>query len=54
MSYRDFTYPNVEVKLGLTSTEEDLFGDVAPVSLSAEVIQRLRFTTELGQAMHTE
>src|SRR4051794_16801125 len=54
MAFRDFTYPNVEVELGLTTTEEELFGDVAPLPLSAEVIQRLRFTTELGQAMHTE
>jgi hypothetical protein len=54
MSFPDFTYPNVEVDLGLSVAEESLFGDIRSLDLSKEFLERLRFSTDLGVALNTE
>jgi hypothetical protein len=54
VAFRDFTFPNVLVDLGLTLTEEDLFGSIEPLSLSAAFLQRMRAGADLGVALHNE
>lgn len=54
MAFRDFTFPNVAVELGLTMTLDDLFGPVEPMTLSSAFLDRLRMNVDLGVAMNTE
>lgn len=43
MAFRDFSFPEVQTSLGLTLAEDDLFGGVAPLELTAEFAERVRF-----------
>lgn len=54
MAFRDFTFPEVQTALGLTLAEADLFGDVAPLTLSAEFAERMRAGVDLALAVNTE
>lgn len=48
MAFRDFTFPNVVHELGLTMSQADLFGSVAPLDLSEEFLVRIRRCADLG------
>jgi hypothetical protein len=54
MAFRDFTFPNVIHELGLAMSQADLFGSVAPLDVSAEFLERMRFNAEIGVRVHTE
>ncbi|MGL6097698.1 MAG: hypothetical protein ACRC7O_18100 [Fimbriiglobus sp.] len=54
MTYRDFTYPEVEVALGLTVRELDLFRDVPPLEPPPEFASLIADGVPLALAMHTE
>jgi hypothetical protein len=54
MSFRDFTYPEVQQQLQLTPMEVDLFATVPPLELRSEFIETIRDGTELALAIDTE
>ncbi len=54
MAFRDFSFPEVQVALGLTLAEDDLFGDVAPLELTTEFASRMRSGVDLALAVNTE
>lgn len=54
MTFRDFTFPNVSVELGLTMSEDELFGPIEPLTLSAPFLERIQLSTDLGLAINTE
>jgi hypothetical protein len=54
VAFRDFTFPNVVHELDLTLASADLFGSVAPLEVSAEFLERMRFNSDLGVRVHTE
>ncbi len=54
MSFRDFTFPEVQHQLGLTLREALLFEHVAPISLTAEFAERIRGGVDLALAINTE
>jgi hypothetical protein len=54
VAFRDFTFPNVVHELSLTMAEADLFGSVAPLEVSAELVERIRRFAEIGVGVNTE
>jgi len=54
MSFRDFTFPEVQQALGLTVQKDDLFSAVPPMELQAEFVARLREGTDLALDINTE
>jgi hypothetical protein len=55
MAFRDFTYPEVIGKLGLTEeTVPDLYTAVTPVAPGEPVLSSLPLGTQLGPAAHSE
>jgi len=54
VSFRDFTFPEVQQQFGLTLTEADLYGTVAPVELAREFTDRMKLGIELALAVSTE
>jgi hypothetical protein len=54
MSYRDFTFPDVVQKLGLTVRTERLFADVVSVALLDDFRSRLDESVSLATALNTE
>ena len=54
MSYRDFTFPEIEKRLGLSITAATLFADVPAVAVSAEFLSRLEEGVNLGLGIDTE
>lgn len=51
---RSKAFPGVQTALGLTLAEADLFGDVAPLELTAEFAARVRAGVDLALAINTE
>ena len=54
MSFRDFTFPQVNAILGLTLAEANLFDKIAPLSLPPEFLAKLHGRVELALALSTE
>ena len=54
MSYREFTFPDVVTRLGLTLTSTRLFPDIQPVATSAEFLSRLDDGITLALGLDTE
>jgi hypothetical protein len=54
MSYRDFTFPEVQKHFGLSLTESALFPTVAAIDLSEEFLDRMREGAELALLTSTE
>ena len=54
MSYRDFTFPEVEEKLGLTIETARLFETVKAVTPRTEFLEMLSEGITLGQGINTE
>lgn len=54
MSFRDFTFPEVCTDLGLTLHELNLFREVAPVELPADLRRTLDRGRTLSQGLHNE
>jgi hypothetical protein len=54
MAFRDFTFPKVLSELGLTLTDRDLYGAVAPLEPEPEFEKRMRVNVPLGVGGHNE
>lgn len=54
MAFRDFAFPDVQQALGLTLAEANLFGDIVPLDLPVEFVERIRAGTDLALAVNTE
>lgn len=54
MSFREFTFPDVVTRLGLTSATAELFTDVQPVTVSADFVARLRAGVALALGANSE
>ena len=54
MSFRDFTFPEVQQQLKLTLAEQDLFSAVPPDAPDAGFIERMRGDVALALAVNTE
>ena len=54
MSFRDFSFPDVVTKLGLTATTAQLFTDLQPVPVSADFVARLRAGVAFAIGANTE
>jgi hypothetical protein len=54
MAFRDFTYPNVLVELGLAVAEGALFDRIEPLDLPAAFVERMRANVDLAVALNTE
>ncbi|MBX9580233.1 MAG: hypothetical protein K2X87_07980 [Gemmataceae bacterium] len=54
MAYREFTFPEVETRLGLRMTTDRLFRDVPAVTPDPDLLSRLEDGVELGTGINTE
>lgn len=54
MAFRDFTFPEVQQKLGLELREADLYGEVPSLELPTEFLERMRGDIALALAVNTE
>ncbi len=54
MSFRDFTFPDVQQALGLTLSETDLFGGVPALELPSAFTEWMRSGIDLALAVNTE
>jgi hypothetical protein len=54
MAFRDFDFPEVQQRLGLTLAESDLFSSVSAVGLSASFTERMHADVTLALAINTE
>ena len=54
MAFRDFSFPEVQVTLGLTLAEAELFSDVPRCELSVQFAEQMRAGVDLALAINTE
>ncbi len=54
MAFRDFGFPDVQQRLGLTLAEANLFSGVGSLDLTAEFVERMRAGIDLALAVNTE
>jgi hypothetical protein len=54
MAFRDFTFPEVQQKLGISVAEADLFSDIVPAPVRQEFGALIRESADLALAINTE
>ena len=54
MSFRDFTFTDVESRLGLVLTEEHLFADISAIAPRQELLDTLAEGAEMSQGVNGE
>ncbi len=54
MAFRDFTFPDVCHKLGLTQRQASLYPDVPPLDPGRDFLSRMTLGAKLGLAINTE